>query len=83
MIESYPVDFEAYSLKRAVEQLSMRFLEFRGDPHLELIFFFYFYCTMKTRELELKAAMRSGNSDVVILPKPSDCQVAWRQASRW
>lgn len=46
-------------------------------------FFFYFYCTMKTRESELKVEMSSGNSDVVILPKPSDCQVAWREASRW
>lgn len=39
MIESYPADFEAYSLKRADEQLSICFLEFRWDPHLELIFF--------------------------------------------
>lgn len=39
MIESYPADFEAYSLKCADEQLSMCFLEFRWDPHLELIFF--------------------------------------------
>lgn len=83
MIESYPADFEAYSLKHADEQLSMCFLEFRRDPHLELIFFFYFYCTMKTRESELKVEMSSGISDVVILPKPSECQVAWREASRW
>lgn len=46
MIESYPADFEAYSLKRADEQLSICFLEFRWDPHLELIFFSFTFTAL-------------------------------------
>lgn len=83
MIESYPADFEAYSLKRADEQLSMCFLEFRRDPHLELIFFLLLLLHYENSGVWAESQNERQHSDVVILPKPSDCQVAWREASRW